>query len=69
MNEHITKTRNNILNHPRRRVKSKQLKGAWSFDCFLFARHHDEMVQRIHSEIVLPEYVPLEPESGGNSER
>ena len=69
VNEHLTKTRNNILYQARRRVKSKQLKSAWSFDGFLFVRHHDEKVQRIYSVTDLPEYVPLEPESDGSLRR
>lgn len=57
VNEHLTRTRSKILYQARRRVKSKQLKSAWSFDGTIMIKHLDDSVQKISSENDLPVYV------------
>lgn len=65
VNEHLTKPRSKILYEARRRVKSKQLKSAWSSDGTILIKHFDDSVQKITSENVLPSYVPLDPREAG----
>lgn len=55
VNEHLTKARSKLLYHARCRVKSKQLKSAWSFDGLIFVKHPDDRVQRISSVMELPD--------------
>lgn len=67
INEHLTKTRGNLLYEARRRVKSKQLKSAWSSDGVVMVKlndanpdtNYDGTVLRVTSERDLPAYVPL----------
>ena len=60
INEHLTTTRSKLLYQARRRVKSEQLKSAWSFDGVIFVKHFDDTVERIFAESDLPEFIPLE---------
>ena len=62
INENLTKPRSKLLDEARRRLKSKQVKGAWSFDGFIFVKHNDDKVHKIISEADLPQYVPLDPQ-------
>lgn len=67
INEHLTKARSKLLYEARRRVKSKQLKNAWSNDGAVMIklndanpeRNFDGTVMKINSESDLPAYVPL----------
>ena len=67
INEHLTKARGNLLYEARRRVKSKQLKSAWSSDGVVMVKlndanpdnNFDGTVLRVTSERDLPAYVPL----------
>ncbi|MEW8548017.1 MAG: hypothetical protein AB2693_31320 [Candidatus Thiodiazotropha sp.] len=67
INEHLTRTRSTLLYEARRRVKSKQLKSAWSTDGVVMVKlndanpdiNFDGTVLRIFSECDLPAYVPL----------
>lgn len=67
VNEHLTKTRGFLMYEARRRVKSKQLKSAWSIDGNVLAKlndadpdaNFDGTVLRITSVNDLPAYVPL----------
>ncbi|MEW8546532.1 MAG: hypothetical protein AB2693_23705, partial [Candidatus Thiodiazotropha sp.] len=64
VNEHLTKTRGRLMYQARQRVRSQQLKSAWSSDGVILVRHLNDFVQRINSENDLPEFVPLEPRRG-----
>ena len=67
INEHLTKTRAKLLYEARRRVKSKQLKSAWSSDGTVMIKlndadpesNFDGTVLRVSAERDLPAYVPL----------
>ena len=67
INEHLTMARGNLLYEARRRVKSKQLKSAWSSDGVVMVKlndanpdnNFDGTVLRVTSERDLPAYVPL----------
>ena len=48
----------------RQRVKSQQLKSAWSSDGVILVKHLNDSVQRINSENDLPEFVPLRSQRG-----
>lgn len=66
INEHLTKSRGKLLYEARRRVKSKQLKSAWSIDGTVMVKlndadpdiNFDGTVLRVSSEGDLPAYVP-----------
>lgn len=67
INEHLTRSRGALLYEARRRVKSRQLKSAWSMDGAIMVKlndanpdiNFDGTVKRINSESDLPPYVPL----------
>ena len=67
INEHLTRSRGALLYEARRRVKSRQLKSAWSMDGAIMVKlndtnpdiNFDGTVKRITSESDLPPYVPL----------
>ena len=67
INEHLTKARAKLLYEARRRVKSKQLKSAWSSDGTVMIKlndadpesNFDGTVLRVSAERDLPAYVPL----------
>ena len=64
VNEHLTKTRGKLMYQARQRVKSQQLKSAWSSDGVILVKHLNDSVQRINSENDLPEFVPLRSQRG-----
>ncbi|MEW8546921.1 MAG: hypothetical protein AB2693_25685 [Candidatus Thiodiazotropha sp.] len=64
VNEHLTKLRGRLMYQARRRVKSQQLKSAWSSDGVILVKHFNDSVQRITAENDLPDYVPLESQRG-----
>ena len=63
INEDLTKTRSKLLYEARRRVKSGQLKSAWSADGTILTRTSDreghDRISRITSESDLPVYTPV----------
>lgn len=67
INEHLTRSRGSLLYEARRRVKSRQLKSAWSMDGTIMVKlndanpdiNFDGTVRRITCESDLPPYVPL----------
>lgn len=67
INEHLTKSRSKLLYEARRRVKSNQLKSAWSSDGNILTRTTDaegrDRVRKISSVNDLPEYVPSDEQS------
>lgn len=70
INEHLTRSRGTLLYEARRRVKSRQLKSAWSMDGAIMIKLNDAnpdinvdgTVKRITSANDLPPYVPLPAE-------
>ena len=71
INEDLTILRSQLLYEARRRVKSKQLKSAWSSDGTILVKHIDDngTVSRVTCESDLPAYVPLPNEPGTRSTR
>ena len=71
INEDLTILRSQLLYEARRRVKSKQLKSAWSSDGTILVKHIDDngTVARVTCESDLPAYVPLPNEPGTRSTR
>ena len=59
INEHLTKARSELLYEARRRVKSKQLKSAWSSDGTILIKFSNETVARISDKNELPELIQL----------
>lgn len=59
INEHLTKARSELLYEARRRVKSKQLKSAWSSDGTVLIKFNNETVARINDKNELPELIQL----------
>ena len=57
--EHLTKARSELLFEARRRVKSKQLKSAWSSDGTILIKFNNETVARISDKNELPELIQL----------
>lgn len=68
VNEHLTKSRGRLLYQARRRVKSQQLKSAWSSDGVILVKHFNDSVQRITTENDLPDFVPLESLRGASQD-
>lgn len=46
VNEHLTKTHGKLMYQARQRVKSQQLKSAWSSDGVVLVKHLNDSVQR-----------------------
>ena len=70
VNENLTKVCSKLLYEARRRVKSKQVKSAWSSDGNILIKttndNGDEVVRRISSVTYLPTYIaPSAPAAGG----
>lgn len=65
VNENLTKPRSKLLYEARRRMKSKQVKGAWSFDGCIFVKHFDDSIRKITSDDDLPQLTPLDPQQDG----
>ena len=70
VNEDLTKVRSKLLYEARRRVKSKQVKSAWSSDGNILIKttndNGDEVVRRISSVTDLPTYIaPSAPAADG----
>ena len=63
INEDLTKARSKLLYEARRRVKSDQLKSAWSADGTILIRTSEregrDRISRITSESDLPVYIPV----------
>ena len=66
VNKHLTKSRGRLLYQARRRVKSQQLKSAWSSDGVILVKHFNDSVQRITIENDLLDFVPLESLRGAS---